>query len=212
MYNRSVAVDYLPELPLAMPGEPGPWRLPDYLALPDEPRCELLQGLLVVTPAPSLAHQLVSMVVGDVLLRHARAIGGRALAAPVDVVLSESTVVQPDLLLLTPERLDRAGDRVTGAPDLVVEIVSPGSARRDRLWKLELYRRTDVREYWIVDPAERTGEFLLLRDGRFELAAVADERYLSPTFAGLDLDLAALWRELADPRAGAGGASRGSPG
>lgn len=206
MYNRSVAVAYLSELPLALPLSPGPWRLPDYLALPDEPRCELLQGLLVVTPAPSVAHQLVSALLTEVLLRHARSIGGRALAAPVDVVLSDATVVQPDLLLLTPERLARAGDRVDGAPDLVVEIVSPGSARRDRLWKLELYRRTDLREYWILDPAERTGEFLVLRDGRFELAAVAGDRYVSPTFAGLSLDLAALWRELDDPRAGRPGA------
>jgi Uma2 family endonuclease len=213
VYNRSVAVAYLSELPLALPAAPGPWRLPDYLALPDEPRCELLQGLLVLTPASSVSHQVVSALLTELLLRHARAIGGRALAAPVDVVLSEATVVQPDLLLLTPERLDRAGVRVTGAPDLVVEIVSPGSARRDRLWKLELYRRTDVREVWILDPAERTGEFLLLRDGRFELVALADERYLSPTFAGLELDLAALWRELDDPRAGRPEvASRDSPG
>jgi Uma2 family endonuclease len=197
-----VVVDYLSDVPFAMPREPGQWSVADYFALPDDPRCELLQGLLVVTPAPTGRHQVVVALLLDTLLRYARSIGGRAMPSPVDVVLSEWTVVQPDLVLLAPERLDRFGDRITGAPDLVVEVVSPGSARRDRLWKLELYRRSDLREYWIVDPAERTGEFLVLKQGLFELVPAPEERYSSPTLPGLVLDLGALWRELDDPRSG----------
>ncbi|HEX9801064.1 MAG TPA: Uma2 family endonuclease [Thermoanaerobaculia bacterium] len=201
MYNRSVAIEYLAEVPLFVPKEPGPWRLADYLALPDEPRCELLRGLLVVTPAPSLRHQLVVGFLFEKLLRYARSIGGRAVVSPVDVVLGDETVLQPDVVLLSPDRLARGGDRITGAPDLVVEVVSPGSARRDRLWKRELYRQTDVREYWVVDPTERVADLQILTEGRFELIPLDGERYRSPTFPGLELDLAALWRELDDPRA-----------
>jgi Uma2 family endonuclease len=196
-----MAVELLLDAPSHLPAEPGPFRVEDYLQLPDEPRCELLRGLLVVTPAPRFGHQLAQGVLYDVLLRYARSIGGRAVTSPIDVELADDTVVQPDLLLLTPGRLDRIVGHVRGAPDLLVEIVSPGSARRDRVLKLELYRETDLREYWIVDPTERTVDFLTLRGGTFEMVPVAGERYRSPNFEGLELDLVALWRELDDPRA-----------
>jgi Uma2 family endonuclease len=199
-----MAVELLLDAPPFLPAEPGPFRVGDYLELPDEPRCELLRGLLVVTPAPRFGHQLVLGVLYEVLLRYARSIGGRAVTAPVDVELADHTVVQPDLVLLTPARLDRVQGWIRGAPDLLVEVVSPGGARRDRVLKLELYRSSDVREYWIVDPMERTIDFLVRRDEGFELAVSDGKRYRSAILGGLELDLDSLWRELDDPRAALG--------
>lgn len=201
MYNRPMAVELLLDAPQHLPAAPGPFRADDYFALPDEPRCELLRGLLVVTPSPRFGHQLVQVVLLDVLLRYARSIGGRAVASPIDVELADDTVVQPDLLLLTPGRLDRIAGHVKGAPDLLVEIVSPGGARRDRVLKLELYRRSDVREYWIVDPVERFLEVFEPTSGEVRYASLASGVYRSAALAGLELDLDALWRELDDPRA-----------
>ena len=201
MYNRSMAIELLLDAPSVLPTPPGPYRVADYFTLPDEPRCELLRGLLVVTPAPRFGHQLAQTILAELLLRYARSIGGRAVTSPIDVELADDTIVQPDLLLLTPERLDRIAGHVRGAPDLLVEIVSPGSARRDRVLKLGLYRETDLREYWIVDPTERSVDFLALRSATFEPISAPDGHYRSPTFPGLDFDLAAVWRELDDPRA-----------
>ena len=202
MYNRSVQTREWSEVPLHLPLEPGPLRLADYLRLPDEPRSEIWRGRRVVTPAPRFSHQTISAVMHEFLARHARSIGGRAVAAPVDVVLSDDTVVQPDLLLLTETSLAKADKLVSGAPDLVVEIVSSGEKRRDRLFKLHFYLEAGVPEYWIVDGDERTIEFLVLRDGRYALEPAPEEIYRSPTLPGLELPLARLWKAIEDPRAG----------
>ncbi len=200
MYNPAMAVEALVHDLSFLPLDPsGPYRIPDYLALPDAPRCELLAGHLVVTPAPTFRHQLALTLIADVLLRYARSVGGRTVSAPIDVVLADETVVQPDISLLTPRRLARVGDRIEGAPDLVVEILSPGSAARDRRFKLALYAASDLEEYWIVDPQERTVDFLVRGVSGFEIVPLSGAVYRSPRFSGLELDLPALWAELDAP-------------
>lgn len=120
---------------------------------------QLIDGDIHMAPAPSLYHQ-------DSVFRVAKLIEqispeGKVYIAPVDVYLDDSNVVQPDVVYLTPEsqatRADE-GKRLRGAPELVVEVFSPGSVRQDRLDKFRLYEQHGVREYWMVDPMAATLE------------------------------------------------------
>lgn len=131
----------------------------DFLRFPEDgQRHELLDGEHVVTPSPRTKHQAVSVNLTRLLSTWARAAdAGQVFAAPFDVLLSDSTVVEPDLLFLAREHLDRlTEDNVRGAPDLVVEILSEGSRRRDEIVKRDLYDRCGVPEYWVVDPELET--------------------------------------------------------
>jgi Uma2 family endonuclease len=140
----------------------------DFLHFPDDGmRHELIDGEHYVTPSPNTKHQTVS---GNlfVLLRvylKSNPIGA-VFAAPFDVVFSNFDVVEPDLLYISRERLDvLTRQHVRGAPDLVVEILSPGTRRTDENTKRRLYERFDVQEYWIVDP-ERESIQVFRRTGR----------------------------------------------
>ena len=196
MYTRRMAVAYETETPHATRIELGPYREADYLALPDEPRCELLYGRLPVMPTPSLRHQDVVGLLYRLLADFAGRVGGRAFVAPVDVVLAEHSIVQPDVIYVSSERAGILSQRVEGAPDLVVEILSPGTARRDLGEKLRLYAESDVVEYWIVDPALETFEFLENTPAGFRVRLPEGAMYRSATIPGLELDLEAFWRAL----------------
>ncbi len=191
-----MAVALLKEPPLALPLELGPYRRQDYEALADEPRCELLFGRFYVSPSPSVLHQMVSFVLGQFLARVAREAGGLVLLAPLDIHLAQHSVVQPDVFYVSAGRRGIVRERIEGAPDLVVEVVSPGSARRDRDDKLALYAQSGVREYWIVDPVERQIEFLIESHGRFSVALPDGAEYRSEILPEIRLDLLALWREV----------------
>jgi len=201
VYNRTVQSEPYFDASALLPSGPGSFLSADYFRLPDEPRCELLRGHLVLTPAPSFRHQLACSILADLLLQYARRIGGRAVQSPVDVELGDRTVVQPDVVLVTPSRLDRIHRHLVGAPDLAVEVLSPGSAGRDRREKLALYAASDLSELWLVDPETRTFEALTRSGTTFTVALPTGERYASPLFAGLEVDLAAFWLELDAPPA-----------
>lgn len=143
----------------------------EYCQLPETERFEVIEGgKLPMAPAPSAAHQIVSANLFDILRAHARTQGGLALAAPLDVILDQHNIVQPDLLYLAPERKTLLQARgVFGAPDLIVEIVSPSSQHRDFVVKHRLYRRFGVSEYWIVNPGLETIDILTLEDGAYAL-------------------------------------------
>ena len=166
----------------------------DYLTTPADERYELLDGDLIMVPAPNLKHQ---HVLGN-LHYHLRQFitehgTGRLFLAPCDVYLSDTNVVQPDLLFVSRKRehLLSDGQKVRGAPDLVVEILSPSSADTDRGTKRELYGRHGVTEYWLVDPTAETVAIHRHRDG----VLVATESFgreqtlRSPLLAGLELRL-----------------------
>ncbi|MBC8131522.1 MAG: Uma2 family endonuclease [Deltaproteobacteria bacterium] len=152
----------------------------DWLGFPDDGRSyELIQGELIVTPSPSIGHQRVSREIEFRLLQHLRASGtGEVLDAPVGVRLSETDVLEPDLLVVLRQNAHRIGEQVVeGAPDLVVEILSPGSAVRDLGVKRRTYEGAGVAEYWIVDPVNRSIDVLALQSGsyvRHGLFGVAD--------------------------------------
>ncbi len=130
----------------------------DYLHLPEDKRYEILEGDLYVVPAPTVYHQQVSRNLGFVLVQLARGHKlGEILFAPCDVVLSKDTVVQPDILFIAAGRQGILGAAaIQGPPDLVIEILSEGTASRDLQIKRKLYAKYGVREYWIVEPIAKT--------------------------------------------------------
>jgi Uma2 family endonuclease len=152
----------------------GDWAYEDYRRLPDDGwRYEVIEGVLHMTPAPKTRHQIIlkrlALLFGSFLDQHP---AGEFLFAPVDVLLPDDlgTPVQPDLIFLRRERLGLIGeDSVQGAPDLIVEILSPSNWITDRRDKHRIYAEAGVAEYWIVDPAAKTVEVFVLKDGGYEL-------------------------------------------
>ncbi|HZF07453.1 MAG TPA: Uma2 family endonuclease [Thermoanaerobaculia bacterium] len=191
-----MAVALLKEPPFPLPTELGPYRRADYDALPDEPRCELIFGRFYLSPSPTILHQIVVGALHRILDEIADESGGLTLQAPIDVVLADHSVVQPDVLYLSAARRGIGEDRLEGAPDLVVEVLSPRTIRRDRDEKLALYARSGVREYWIVEAIGRQIEFLVNREGRFVVALPSDGAYQSEALPEIELDLAAFWRRV----------------
>jgi Uma2 family endonuclease len=131
---------------------------------------ELWDGQLVMSPAPSFFHQEVVDRFHDRLKAWVRAHRlGKTAVAPLDMVLTPRRAVQPDVVFVANERLDIIGERLEGAADLVVEVISPGTRHRDRLEKRDLYEQHGVREYWLVDPEARTVDVLFLERGTYQL-------------------------------------------
>lgn len=175
----------------------------DYKSLPEsmEKRYELLDGDLLVVPAPTTRHQLVSGNLEFILRGFVRAQGlGTVLSSPVDVVFgrgADREVVQPDILFIRRVRAAIiAPAEIQGAPDLVVEVLSPGTEERDRGYKRHLYGRHGVREYWIVDPQAQTIEVIRAAGAEFELALTChlDETLRSPLFPGLEILMVEVFR------------------
>ena len=149
----------------------------DYLETADDERYELLSGALVRFPSSREIHQYI---LGRLFLRLGAFIYGRNLGkvycSPFDVVLSDTDVVQPDLLFVSNGRESIiTPENIQGAPDLVVEILSPATAARDRTLKLDLYARHGVQEYWIVDPDAKTIMLLQRGESRFEVVGIYGE-------------------------------------
>jgi Uma2 family endonuclease len=165
----------------------------DYIQLPEDRRYEIIDGELFLTPAPGIPHQRISARLMFALMRHTREHGGGEIFhAPCDVVLSQTDVVQPDLLFISDERREIAEEKyVSAAPDLVIEILSESTAKRDRGIKAKLYERTGVVELWLVDPWEKKVEIFRRADGGFVRHAQfgASETLRTPMFPGLEIHL-----------------------
>lgn len=152
----------------------------DMLQWDDNIRYELYYGVPVALASPSDIHQEISGEIHYQLKDYLRGRTCKVYSAPFDVRLFEESgdapqdvdiVLQPDIMVICDgNKIDRRG--VHGAPDLVIEVVSPGTARYDKLIKFNLYRRAGVREYWIVDPASRTVCVYILEGGRYHSGTV----------------------------------------
>lgn len=176
----------------------GPYRAADYWQLPEGAPVELIQGELVMSPAPKTSHQIVVGQLFGVLQAAESKGGGLAILSPVDVVLSDDTILQPDLIFIAKGRRSIVGDRVNGPPDLVIEVLSEGAERRDRVAKLDLYARFGVAEFWIVDPAALHIEFLLLENGRYTVVQGSGGHYQSPRLLEVKIDLPEFWQGVAE--------------
>lgn len=165
----------------------------DYLQLPEDKRYELIEGELYMVPSPGTYHQHISRNLGFILWPFIRERDlGVLFNAPLDVVLSEENVVQPDLLFVAKGRLSIITEQnVRGAPDLVIEVLSPATAERDLGIKTKLYAKYGVEEYWIVDPQKRTVEVLALGEEGYNSIGVYDEHspLKSPLLEGLLVNL-----------------------
>ncbi len=168
---------------------------------PDEVRWELIDGRAYAMTGPSWQHQAVVLGLGAQLRTHFRAQGCRVFVAPFDVRLPHAdehddtidTVVQPDIsVVCDASKLDARGCR--GAPDLVIEILSPSTAARDHLVKRALYEGHGVREYWLVHPLDRMITIHRRADSGFAVPEMIEARgpMTSAAFPGLTLD----WDEV----------------
>ena len=170
---------------MALPAEKERYTFADVLTWPDGERAELIDGeVILMAPAPSRGHQEIS---GEVFRQLANYLEGKKCKvyhAPFDVRLFEkdgdtpedvNTVVEPDITIVCDHsKLDDRGCK--GAPDMVVEVLSPSTQRHDHLVKLGLYQRAGVREYLIVDPDSSTVQVFLQRDGSLQLHEVYDRQ------------------------------------
>lgn len=131
----------------------------DYLNLPEYPRYELIEGDLLLTPSPSTRHQRAAGNVEAVLRAWVERNNlGTVFDAPLDVVLSDETVVQPDVMVILNDNRHVIQERIEGPPNLIVEILSPATKDRDLTTKRRLYARHGVKEYWTIDVDRRTIE------------------------------------------------------
>ncbi len=165
----------------------------DYCNAPEDKRYELHDGDLVVVPSPKEQHQdsVGSLYISITLFVRERGLG-RTYIAPFDIVFSNHDVVQPDVIFVSNDRLDIiTPDNIQGAPDLVIEVLSPSTAHRDRTFKRALYARHGVREFWLVDTDTRTIEVLLLGAEDYETIATygAEQPLTSPTLTGFTLNI-----------------------
>lgn len=172
----------------------------DFLQFPDDGlRHELIDGVHYVTPSPVTRHQVL---VGRLhfaleLYLRARPGSGQVFLAPLDVVLSNWDVVEPDLFLITGNQPGIVtAKNVQGAPALVIEVLSPGTRSRDQRLKRDLFERTGVREYWVVDPdANTVAVYRRSTPDGFEPAQVlaGDENLVTPVLPGFGLSLRELF-------------------
>lgn len=143
----------------------------DYANTPDDERYELIDGELIMVPGPNMPHQDNQRDLGFYLVEFVKRNDlGKIYYSDTDVVLSDTEVVKPDLLFVAKEREGIITfANIQGAPDLVVEILSPSTSRRDWIDKRELYARYGVKEYWIADPANKIVWRLTLKGGMLEI-------------------------------------------
>ena len=165
----------------------------DYLHLPEDKRYELIEGDLYMVPSPNINHQSILRDLGTLLLDHVRRNNlGVVLYAPCDVVLSDEDVVQPDILFVSKGRRSIIKEQcIKGAPDLVIEILSPSTAERDLSIKKKLYFKFGVKEYWIVDVEAKNVEVMIMGDDNFETFRVFSEgsSLKSPLLKDLNIDV-----------------------
>lgn len=160
------------------------------MRLPDGVRAELIEGELFMSPAPKFRHQRIVSNLHFALRKHVEARRlGIVVDSPIDVHLPSGNVVQPDLVFAAEANRTILRDWVRGTPDLLVEVISPESAERDRIVKRDLYARNGVPEYWIVDEQSRSVEVLRLKADAYEPAGYFTEADSVRSILLPDLDL-----------------------
>jgi Uma2 family endonuclease len=164
----------------------------DYEKLPEGSPYQLIEGELVMSPAPAPEHQEVSLNLSYKLYNIVKkSKKGKVFYAPIDVYLDQENAYQPDIVVIlegSKAKITQKG--IEGAPDLVVEILSPSTAYYDLTEKKEVYERSGVKEYWIVDPKRKTFEVYANSQEGFKLISKAKEKgSVKSELLGIDLDL-----------------------
>jgi Uma2 family endonuclease len=167
----------------------------DYARLPEGAPYQLIGGKLIMTPAPSIHHQDIAKKLLVRLFSLEEKGLGKVFHAPIDVYFEETETYQPDLIFIAKDRLHLVEkERIKGAPDLVVEILSPSTAYYDLRKKFKIYEKHGVREYWVVDPEAKSLTRYENKEGRLVLAEEVEERgrVRSNVIPGFELDAESL--------------------
>jgi len=167
--------------------------------LPETNRpCELWDGKLIMSPAPSFFHQEIALRFYRQLYAWVseRALG-KVIASPIDMVLSPHRVTQPDVAFIARDRLGIIGRVINGPVDLAAEVISLGNRNRDRIEKRDLYEQYGVKEYWIIDPEAQTVEVLFSENGRYRLLmrCTPGQTAASHLLAGFEVVVTALFHD-----------------
>lgn len=173
------------------------WKLTydDYVKIPDDGRRhEIIDGEHIVNPAPIPRHQAVSGKLYLALAELAKAGRAQVFYSPIDVHLSETDIVQPDLIAIATKHEHRVGQvKIEGPPELVVEILSPSTKHLDRGAKRDLYERSGVLEYWVVDTKKKAITQHVLVDGCYRERLVTEGVVNSTAFLGFEVDIGSIW-------------------
>lgn len=197
--QKDIQVAFWPE-DLSMKASLTRFTYDDYLALPnDGKRYEIIEGELLMTPAPSTEHQdLHGRLFALIRLHTDKNDLGKTLSAPTDVVLSMVDLVQPDILFVANGRANIiAKKNIVGIPNLIVEILSPNTGKRDREEKWKLYQRYELPEYWIVDPETHSVDVFIYFDNHLNLVETltVGQQLKAQQIAGLTIDLSDIFRK-----------------
>jgi Uma2 family endonuclease len=168
----------------------------DFDALPEGTLVQLIDGELMASPAPTRDHQwsilqLSSQFNTFVLTRNL----GAVYCSPIDVYFTDEEAYQPDIIFISQKKLNNLGKRIDIIPDLIVEVLSPSNAYHDLVHKKNVYEAHGVKEYWIVDPIEKTIEVFENRDGQFVTIAKARKagRVSSKLLEGFSTELNSIF-------------------
>lgn len=154
---------------MVFPQERKPFTYAEYVQLSDGDRYEMIDGKLYnMTPAPTPKHQQVVTLLSAEFVTHSRGKTCRVFVSPIDVCFSNDEWVQPDIVTVCDSN-KISDERIIGPPDIIVEVLSPSTAKKDRLIKYRRYEQAGVHEYWIVDPVHEYVEVHVLKDGAYQL-------------------------------------------
>ena len=174
------------------------WTAEEYLQLEENPNQQLINGNLIMSPSPTLQHQKILRTIHRYLDQYAIKKGDETFFAPLDVHLDQKNVPQPDLVYVLKRNLNKLSKRgIEGAPDLIIEIISPSNSYIDRYEKKNLYQQFKVKEYWIVDPGNCTLEIYKLENEEYNLAQYLAEKgtVKSPLLPGLSLTVDTIFED-----------------
>ena len=174
----------------------------DYCSWPEDERWELIDGIAYALATPTWAHQRVSMAISSQLYGFLKDKPCQVFAAPLSVRLNadeaDDTVVEPDILVVCDEKKLEDGKGVVGAPDFIVEILSPSTAKNDKRVKYRLYQQVGVKEYWIVDPDDKMLLAYVLREGKYTGSTYFEDDAAVPVevLEGCTVNLGEVFEEL----------------
>lgn len=167
----------------------------EFRALPESPlHYELIDGVVIVSPSPTFWHQ---RVVAEILLQiqeYLRAYRIGEVVSDIDITVNDDVAYRPDLVFLTRDKADKVRDKIESVPDLVVEVVSPGSRGVDSRSKYRDNEAAGIREYWLIDPQMDRMQFFVLDGGRYREAAAVADGCASTVLPGFKLDVARVRR------------------
>jgi Uma2 family endonuclease len=171
----------------------------DYVKLPDDgKRYEIIDGELFVNPAPVPTHQFIIANINAAFKNYGRSHGGRVAGAPIDVVLADDRIVQPDVIFIKADRFSIIGPKnIQGPPHIAVEVLSDSTRRYDEIKKRKLYESAGVDEYWVVDPELELVKIYRAKDREYTKAAEINTEdggdITSPLLPGFSLPIAEVF-------------------